>query len=153
MNERINLFYEDAKKQKLHFLIFTILFYVGAAMGVFAIILYRLISPASLLAYYQPDGEDIIVTVLCSVFAICFNVFVVKAQRFKYYIMMTENEIKFFTKGKLYTYKIADLKKYEFVKEKQRATEIKLSFAGDIYVFIVTRKPQELKNILERIID
>lgn len=85
-NQKIISFYEDSKSLKHVYFILTILFYIGFFFGMCSIVLYRFISPSVLLGYYQPSGEDIIVTIVCLLFAIIFTVIIKKLNRFNYYI-------------------------------------------------------------------
>ncbi len=150
--QQINSFYEDTKTLKRIYLVLTILFYIGFIFGTCAIILYRFISPAELLDYYQPSGEDIIVTIVCLSFAIMFNVIIVKSERFDYYIKITENEIEFSSKGKITNYETSDLTEYKIFGKYVLYKEYVLIFTNQRKIMIITKKEQELKHMLDTLI-
>lgn len=146
------LFYEDTTNLKRIYFILTILLYLGFIFGVCIIIIYRIISLDSLLAYYQPSGEDIIVTIFCLLFGIMFNIMILKSERFNYSIEITKNEIKFFSKGKTYTYITSDLVEYKIIRKYALYKEYVLFFTNERKVMIITKKEQELKNSLNTLI-
>jgi hypothetical protein len=151
-NKQDTLFYEDTKKLKRVYYVLTVLFYVGFIFGVCTIIIYRFIVPEVLLIHYQPSGEDIIITITCLIFAIVFNVMIIKSERFNYYIEITKNEIKFFSKGKLYIFLISDLLEYKTARKYAFYKEYILIFTNKRKILIITKQEQELKNVLSKLI-
>ena len=125
---------------------------MGFIIGICAIILYHLISPADLLEHYQSSGEDIVGTIICLLGAVTFNIIIVKSQRFNFYIEITEGEIRFSVKGKLSIYETSNLKEYRFVRKYPFHREYVLLFADKRKIMIITKKEQKLKNTLNTLI-
>lgn len=84
--------------------------------------------------------------------AIAYTVYIAKDAKSKYYITITDKEIAIFLKGKLHTYDVAELKSYKHAKKWLYLTEYKLILSSGTALFIRTKKPQELKSILDTLI-
>lgn len=152
MSVQNNLFYEDSKSIRLFLRILTVLFYIGAIFGLFSIILYRWIAPEELLKYYKPSGEDVIITILCLVFAVSLSIYLVKGTSLNYYFLVNDKEIKFCVKNKLYTYSVLDLKCYKFTKRYLGYVECKLVLAENKEILVPIKNTDQLKNVLNEFI-
>lgn len=67
-------------------------------------------------------------------------VYVMKAEKFKYYITITEKEFNILIKDSLKTLNVIDLVDYEIVKEFPNFSEFKIQFADVNTIFITTKK-------------
>ena len=85
-----NLYYENTQKLKRFYAVLTVLFYIGFICGISTIIIYRIIAPSDLLSHYQPNGEDIVITILCAFFAVAFNLIIVKSNNFYQEIIISK---------------------------------------------------------------
>lgn len=156
MEKKAYLFYEDAKKQKKYLLIYSIVFYVGAAIWTFAVIIFSLLFPKANLELAQtlPTlelGISLPFMILCWVFA-SFGMLRANSKRFMTFTAIAEDKIYFFMQGEFVIYDVVDLEGCEFVKQYLGITEYKLQFVGGSIVTIATKKSQALKDVLNGII-
>lgn len=148
-----SIFYEDTKKIKQYVFIFTLLFYIGFIAGLIAIVVYHIVKPAHLLETYQPNGEEFVATFLCFFSAIYFNVVLVKANNLNQAICISENEINFRVKHKLFKFNTQDLLDYRVIKKYIFHKEYILLFKHDQKLRMVSRKKKNIENVLNIIIN
>ena len=150
MKETTNLFYEDAKFSKQIYIVLTILLYIVAVIGIISIIIFSIIVPVDSLMHTSITLEKVSINVLFLIMAIIFNVYVARSYKFKYYIEITNDNIKIFIKDKVKIYSTLGFKDYIIVQEHTSYSKFKLQFDSD-QLFITTRKQNELKLTLDKI--
>ena len=151
MNKQEFNFYEDAKAQKKIFIALAILFYAGTLIGICGMIGFSCFIPADSPAHNDPTSEQFFMLAFMLVFCLVLaipGIIIIKAEKFKYYIAITEDELTFFS-NKQYKYNTADLKAYEQTKKNFGFTEYRLRFANDNVVLISTRKAQKFTIALD----
>lgn len=149
--ENIILYEEDTKKLKRNYIVLTTLFYVGLMCGVTAIIIYRVIAPSNLLSHYQPNGEDIVITFLCALFAFTFNLIIVKSNNFNQIVTITKNEIKIVIKKKSVMFKTNDLEKYSIIRNYFFHREYRLYFANNKEIIILSGKSRHVSDVFDKL--
>jgi hypothetical protein len=143
-----NLFYEDTIKYRRFYLVITILFYIGFVIGVIAIVIYHFIKPTGISEYYQPNGEEIVSTILCLVSAISFNILIVKLNYLNKSITITDDEIIIKTKHGYIQHQTDDLMNYQVGHHYLFYIEYLLNFKNKTSVSIVSIKKKEIQKIL-----
>lgn len=145
------LFYEDTRKYRRFYLVITILFYIGFAIGVIANVVYHFFKPTWIFEYYQPNGEEIVVTILCLVSAIFFNILIVKLNYLNLSIKITGNEIIIKTKHQYIKHQINDLVSYQVGHQYLFYVEYILNFNDKTRVSIISMRKNEILKILNSI--
>jgi len=146
-----NLFYENTIKYRRFYLVITILFYIGFVIGVIAIVIYHFIEPTGISEYYQPDGEEIVSTILCLVSAIAFNILIVKLNYLNQSISITDYEIIIKTKHEHIQHKTDNFMNYQVGHHYLFYIEYLLNFKDKTSVSIVSIKKNEIQKILNSI--
>lgn len=144
------MFYEDAKFSKQIYIVLAVLLYIGAVIGTISIIIFSLIVPVDSLMHTSITLDKVLTIVFCLMMAIIFNVFIARSNKFKYYIEITNDNIKIFIKDEVKIYSTSGFTDYIIVKEHSSYSEFKLQFDSN-QIFITTRKQNELKKALDKI--
>jgi|SRR5690554_940841 len=151
MKKQQYLFNEDVKKLKQIFIALMILFFIGAITNLIVIIVFSWIIPKDSILHRDMDGITIFITILCWFMTIYLYVYVMRAEKFKYYITITEKEFNVLIKDSLKTFNVIDLVDYEIVKEFPNFSEFKIQFDDVNTIFITTKKTKELKTVLDNL--
>jgi len=146
MNKQEIIFYEDTKKQKRNLKIYSLVFYSGAVIWTFLMVVFSLISKKIDLDLSPPFA------IWFLAFAI-FGTILASRKKFKYFIAISETEFifKYEVQGKN-KWDTSDLKNYAFVKNcRGKIAEYKLFFS-ETAILIRTKKAQELRDVLDYLI-
>jgi len=156
MEKQEIIFYEDAKRQKRNLIMYSVIFYIGAAIWTLIAIFFSLLFPKVNLEMSQtlPTvdlGVSFPFVIFFGAFA-SFGMFLANSKKFMSFTAITKDKMIFLARGGLYMYCVDDLKHYGFIGKRRRFSEYKLLFADDNEIFINTMKAQELKTILDSIL-
>ena len=101
----------------------------------------------------QDNIIRLIILFLLIVSIVLLYVYKHKSNRYKYKITITQKELLLAVpQNDRTTYNISELKKYEVVQKIQNLAKVKIIF-NDTNIMITTRKYDELKNILEYLME
>ena len=150
MNDTTDLFYEDAKFIKKIYTLITVLLYIGAVISSIIMLTLSIIDHVESQVHTSITLERVLTNAFYLIMAIILNVYVANADKFRYYIEITNDNIKIFIKDEVKIYSTLDFKDYIIVKEHTTYSKFKLQFDLND-VFITTRKPNELKLALDRL--
>ena len=137
------LFIEDARTSKKKVLAFMIVFYV-----IFAILAVLAVLDIVVLEQEADVFKlHICLSIVALLFAVYFN-WGLCSKYLKYYMFISENEIKFFANKQEYTYSTQQLISYEIIKSNNRYTSVKLNFEGNQQYIVTSFKFNDFQNIL-----
>ena len=142
------LFIEDARKYKKKVLIIMIICYILFAICT-ALLITSLIINNSL---GENWGLGIAIICVLLVFAVYFN-WAYCSKYLKYYMYINEYEIKFFANNIDHTIQLKLLTSFDVIKSNSKYTTLKLNFENNENYIITSFKFEELKNILNYLLD
>lgn len=146
------LFHEESDRVKNLYRLIASLFFIGFFIGLIAIIIYRIIKPIGIITYYQPQGEDILATIICLFAAIYFSILIVRYRNYIKNIEITNNVISFIIEKYQIKYNKADLIDYQIEQKRFIYEEYILKFNDSMSFHFISRKTEKLSNVLDNML-